>query len=180
MKRFTGSLAALIVLVLALSACGSTRTVFVRDTSANAKSTRQAAPVAITATAPTPAPVATTATLSSKCVTGFVIISPSTGLVTGFSSFADPSDYPSGTQTGGGYQVTLTNTSAATAEVSGFSVVFYSSGAETGSADASAGDTFITAGQSLTWTETTNIMNAGSMGALDIGATCALVQWNHP
>jgi hypothetical protein len=154
--------------------------VFVRATSAAADSTKQAAAVAITATAPAPAPVATTATLSSKCVTGFVVINPSTGLPADFSPFSDPTAYPSGTETKGAYQVTLTNTSAVTAEVVGFSVVFYSSGAETGSADAGTGDTFLTPGQSLAWTETTDIMNAGSMGAVDISATCALVQWNHP
>jgi hypothetical protein len=179
-KRFAGNLAALIGLTLTLSACGGTRTVFVNSNGAGAESTKQAASVAVTASAPVPAPVATTATLSGKCVTGFVVINGDTGAVGAFSPFADPSGYPSNTETEGGYQVTLTNTSAVTAEVGSFSVVFYSSGAETGSADAGTGDTFITPGQSLTWTETTNIMNAGSMGALDVAATCALVKWDYP
>jgi hypothetical protein len=179
-KRFAGDVAALIGLALVLSACGATRTVFVNGNGAGAESTKQAASVAITASAPVPAPVATTALLSSKCVTGFVVINPDTGLVSAFSPFADPSGYPTGTQTEGGYQVTLTDTSAVTAEVTGFSVVFYSSGDETGSADAGTGDTFITPGQSLTWTETTDVMNAGSMGAVDVSATCALVKWDYP
>jgi hypothetical protein len=86
-KQFTCSLATLIVLGLALSACGSTRTVYVRDARASTRNTTQAASVAITASAPAPSPVATTATLSSKCVTGFAIINPDTDQVTEFSPF---------------------------------------------------------------------------------------------
>jgi hypothetical protein len=139
-----------------------------------------AAPAATTASAPPTPPVATTASLSSKCVTGFVTIDPDTGQAAAFSPFPGPSSYPSGTEIKGGYQVTLTNISDVTAETSSFAVVFYSGGAETGSDTQDTGDSFIIPGQSLTWTETTTVMNAGTDGAVDTSATCAMVKWTYP
>jgi hypothetical protein len=124
--------------------------------------------------------VSTAATLTSKCVTGFVTVDPQTGQAVNFDPFTDIAGFSPGPDVHGGYQVTLTSNSSATAEVTGFSAVFYSGGAETGSADAGPFHTFITPGQSLTWTETTNVMNAGQSGAVDTSATCALVQWDHP
>ena len=67
----------------------------------------------------------------------------------------------------GGYQVTLTNTASAAADVDGFSVAFYSGGAESGCGSIYTADEFITPGQALTWTETTTIMDAGQTGAVD-------------
>jgi hypothetical protein len=124
--------------------------------------------------------VSTAATLASKCVTGFVTVNPETGQAVSFVPFSDVAGFSPGPNVHGGYQVTLTNTSASTAEVTGFSVVFYSGGAETGSADAGPFDTFITPGQSLTWTKTTTVMNVGQNGGVDTSATCALVQWDRP
>lgn len=173
MNRRIGSLAAFAVLMAALTSCSSTRTVFVPQSSTS----KVAAPAATT---PSAAPVATTASLSSKCVTGFVTIDPDTGQAETFTPFSDPSSYPSGTEVKGGYQVTLTNTSEVTAETSSFAVVFYSGGAETGSDTQDTGDSFITPGQSLTWTETTTAMNFGTQGAVDTSATCTMVKWTYP
>jgi hypothetical protein len=81
----------------------------------------------------------------------------------------------------GGYQITLTNTSSVTVDVVGFSVVFYGNGRPGRRSDNQTFDpTFITQGQSLTWTEQTDAMNFGSDGAVDSSATCQLVQWDHP
>lgn len=129
-------------------------------------------------------PVSTAATLTGRCVTGFVTLGldASTGTYqpAGFAPFPGPPSGGYGPHVRGGYQITLTNNGDTTAEVTGFSVVFYSGGAETGSADAGPFNTFITPGQSLAWTETTTVMDAGQSGAVDTSATCALVQWDHP
>ena len=107
---------------------------------------------------PTASPVSTTATLNGTCTT-------------------NPAN--------GQYSVTLDNTGSVTADVTGFSVAFFTSGdgspsSETGSTDAGPFDTFILPGQSLTWTEDTTMMQSGQMGAYDTSATCTLVQWDHP
>jgi len=107
--------------------------------------------------APTASPVSATAKLDGTCTT-------------------DPAD--------GQYEVTLDNNGSVTADVTGFSVAFFTgdtgSPTETGSVDAGPFSTFILPGQSLTWTETTNMMQAGQDGAYDTSATCTLVQWYHP
>jgi hypothetical protein len=51
------------------------------------------------------------------------------------------------------------------------------SGTELGSTGADVNDQFITPGQSLSWTEETDLMNAGSEGAVGTTDTCTLVQW---
>jgi len=120
---------------------------------------QSSAPIAppTTSAAPTASPVSATAKLDGTCTT-------------------DPAD--------GQYEVTLDNNGSVTADVTGFSVAFFTgdtgSPTETGSVDAGPFSTFILPGQSLTWTETTNMMQAGQDGAYDTSATCTLVQWYHP
>jgi hypothetical protein len=87
------------------------------------------------------------------------------------------------------YQLTLTNDSGATADVTGFAVVFYdSTGAEAGSDQESASG-FIVPGQSLAWTviEDHTIHGYGDdsnqewmqTGGIPPGAaTCQLVRWS--
>jgi hypothetical protein len=86
-----------------------------------------------------------------------------------------------------GYQLTITDSSAATADIDGFAVVFYdSSGTELGSDKEDVTEQFITAGQSLTWTEYSPTDTAGNthdFGRATISsgaATCQLVTWYHP
>ena len=133
------------------------------------------------ATAPgAPSPVSTEATVSSTCAPG--VTDTTTGQ---FSPVSSTSVLPSEDTPEGAYQVTLTNTSSVTADVTGFAVVFYDgSGTETGSTSNYVSE-FITPGQSLTFTENdwTNLSSApfaaGSNGAVDAAATCQLVQWYH-
>lgn len=168
-------LVAAIAAGIALAGCASTARAPARPSQATA-----------VAAAPTPSPVSTAATISGTCTTGVVDVDQGGNMIRGtFVPFPGsavsaqgPDGYPA--TAAGGYQLTLTNTGAATAEVNGFSVVFYSGGAETGSDGASTADEFITPGQSLTWTETTKVMDAGQTGAVDMSATCSLVQWTHP
>jgi hypothetical protein len=121
-----------------------------------AQAAAPAAPPSTSAT-PTASPVSATAKLDGTCTT-------------------DPAD--------GQYEVTLDNNGSVTDDVTGFSVAFFTgdtgSPTETGSVDAGPFNTFILPGQSLTWTETTNMMQAGQDGAYDTSATCTLVQWYHP
>jgi hypothetical protein len=86
-----------------------------------------------------------------------------------------------------GYQLTMTDSSAATVDVDGFAVVFYDpAGTELGSDKENVTEQFITAGQSQTWTEYSPTDAAG--GSHDFGdatvpagaATCQLVTWYHP
>jgi hypothetical protein len=161
--------------VLACAGC-VTRTVTVANSSpASTKSTSPAAAASVVPP-PTPSPVSTAAKLSSTCTAGFVTLGDG-GQPATFTPFSDSGSYPTGTQLYGGYQVTLTNTSDVTAEVGSFSVVFYDEGTELGSTGADVNDQFITPGQSLSWTEETDLMNAGSEGAVGTTDTCTLVQW---
>jgi hypothetical protein len=84
------------------------------------------------------------------------------------------------------YQLTLTNTSASTADVAGFGVVFYdAAGAEAGS-DQQDATGFIVPGQSLTWTELADRAvdgwgDGGQDGSIPAdAATCQLITWYHP
>ena len=88
------------------------------------------------------------------------------------------------------YQLTLTNDSPVTADVSGFAVVFYSGSTEAGSDQAQASG-FITPGQSLAWTviedhtvrgygDDPNQQLAQTGGIPASADTCQLVQWYHP
>jgi hypothetical protein len=92
------------------------------------------------------------------------------------------------------YQLTLTDSSSSvTAEVAGFAAVFYSGGQElTSDSQSFTAPSFITPGQSLTWTEypwgnstagqgaSVGPFAAGQGGAVDTAATCQLDQWYHP
>ena len=89
------------------------------------------------------------------------------------------------------YQMTITNGTSATIDVTGFATVFYGSGGtETGS-DPEQGfrDNFITVGQALVWTVEANTTVNGngddssgySLAAVPDGSdTCQMVQWYHP
>jgi hypothetical protein len=125
------------------------------------------------AAAPAAAPVSTTATLTGTCATGWLTFD--SGQIVAFTPFP-------GTDVGGpgvlpGYQVKLTNTGRTTAEVTSFSVVFFSRSTEIGSDGQGPFDQFITPGQSLRWTELTDVMDTGLTGAVDASATCQLVKW---
>ncbi len=81
-----------------------------------------------------------------------------------------------------GYQLTITDTSGATADVNGFAVAFYdSNGQELGSDRENVTETFITTEQSLTWTEystTDTSGNSDSFGTANIptgATTCQMV-----
>jgi len=101
---------------------------------------------------PAPGPVSTQATVTSSCVMGFIPTGQGAVFVTG----APQGQTISGTYYPPvpGYQLTITDNAAATADVAGFAVVFYdSAGTELGSDKENVTEQFITAGQSLTWTE---------------------------
>lgn len=147
-----------------------------------------AAPPGDSASAPPPpaAPVAPSATVTGTCVAGVVDQTDNE-----FYSMADIDEITPGpgTTTLPGYQVTLTNTGTATADITGFAVAFFTGGTgvtpqETGSdKETFTTDQYVTAGQSLTWTEQPWAATpdapfaAGVMGAVDTTATCRLVQW---
>lgn len=89
----------------------------------------------------------------------------------------------------GTYKLTLTNHSAASVEVNGFTVGFYdSSGYQTGSdqvvLNGDAGQSnpvFVVPGQPLTWTETPADylpIEGGMTGQM--GSACQLAEWYHP
>jgi len=88
------------------------------------------------------------------------------------------------------YQVVLTNSGSTTAEVTGFVVTFYdAAGNELGSDSEPDGDTFITSGQSLAWTEVSGNELAGYGVAVTNGsqddsipsdgsaASCQFIEW---
>lgn len=148
---------------------------------------------------PTPGPVSTGGKLSGLCLMGYEPAYNAGGGTIAYGPFTPgkPIRYTKIGSTGYtpaiAYQVTLTNNSNSTVQVTGWAVAFYdSSGTELGSDNEpyAAGGTFITAGQSLTWT-----MNAGSdthgnglygnaIGQSDTripsdgsAATCAFLTW---
>lgn len=169
--RRAAVLASAVVVPLALAGCG-TAVHQVRSA---------AAASALPATA-APSATGSPSTVSSRCVTGFVTVNPETGQAVSFVPFTDLSAFRPGPDVHGGYQLKLTDTSGATAEVGGFSVAFYEGGSEVGSATEGpfTSPDSITDGKSLTWTETTKAMNVGATGAVATNDTCALVQWTHP
>ncbi len=184
--------ASLLVVVGGVAAGLDASGAFPRGT-AQARSSRTAGTRPVSSTLPpasasplTPSPVATAASLASKCTTG--VEDQTTRLFYPASTVGRPDSLiPSGDTVVGAYQVTLTNHSTATAEVTGFAVVFHDySGAGTGSDSQHGFDRFITSGQSLTWTEAPwgSVVNApfaaGQTGAIDSESTCQLVRWTHP
>jgi hypothetical protein len=146
----------------------------------------------------TPGPVSTSATLAGSCVMGYEPAYDAGGTIA-YGPFipGTPIRY---TRIGSirytpatAYQVTLTNNGSATARATGWAVAFYGrSGGELGSDDEpyGANDTFITAGQSLTWTmysgnDTHGLGLSGSaVGQQDdnipsdgTAATCTFLTW---
>ena len=105
------------------------------------------------ASSASPNPVSTQATVTGKCAAG--IDDLGTGMFYSMASILQGSGPGSGDEIAEAYQLTLTdNSTSATAEVTGFAVVFYSQGQElTSDTQNLSSPTFITPGQSLTWTE---------------------------
>jgi hypothetical protein len=151
--------------------------------------TSPAATSAPAAPSAAPSPVSTQATVTGKCAAG--VDDLSTGMFYSMASMLQGSGPGSEDEIAEAYQLTLTdNSSSATAEVTGFAVVFYSQGQElTSDAQQLPSPTFITPGQSLTWTEypwgtstsgqgaSVGPFAAGVAGAVDSAATCQLLQW---
>jgi hypothetical protein len=140
----------------------------------------------------TPAPPSSLATVTGSCVTGTYDVT--SGQFYPMSSLTQGATGMTGGDTiAEAYQLTLTDTSAsATAAVTGFAVVFYSAGQElTSDSETLDTPTYITPGQSLTWTESPwgtetagqqepslGPFAAGEMGAVNTAATCQLLQWS--
>jgi hypothetical protein len=137
-----------------------------------------------------PSPVSTSATLKGSCVTGTYDLTTAE-----FYPMSSGGGGPaSGDEIAEAYQMTLINNSSGTASVTGFGAVFYAQGHElTSDNETFDNPTFIVPGQSLTWTEypwsyssageneaSVGPFAAGQMGAVDITATCSLVEWYHP
>jgi hypothetical protein len=146
---------------------------------------------------PSPGPVSGSATLSGTCEMGYEPANgDGSGQVAGYGPFVQG---PPGPPVGIGgtryeptlsYQVAFTDTGSTTAQIGGFAVAFYdAAGNEVGSDQASAGDTFITANQTLSWTEYSPTDTAGNglygsaAGTSDSNipagaATCSVLQWS--
>jgi hypothetical protein len=143
-----------------------------------------------------PSPVSTDATLTSMCTMGYENTTIDNSGNATFDYDNSTLGTPQGVTIQGNYyapalayELTLGNTSQNTANVTGFAVVFYdSTGSEAGSDQqgvGGGGSTFITAGQSLTWTElSSTALDGTGAGGYDgsipaNAATCNLVQWYH-
>jgi hypothetical protein len=146
-------------------------------------------PEALRSATPQPqqaAPVATKPVLTGTCTAG--ILDPNTGFFYPVNYAVKGDNGPPGADADSleaAYQVTAKDDGSATADVTGFAVVFYTYGnTETGSEQANVDNGgYITAGQSLTFTETPwpsieqAPFAAGDVGAVDTTATCKVVQW---
>jgi hypothetical protein len=132
-------------------------------------------------------PAATGPTVSGNCTMGWerATNSSPSGLFIQGQPAVTVSDYVLA------YQLALTSTGQATADVNGFAVTFYNSaGSETGSDQQSyLTPTFITQGQTLYWTVVSSNTSQGygvstsgltTSGLSPDAATCSLVQWYHP
>jgi hypothetical protein len=158
-------------------------------------------PPAVVTTPPAPGPVSTTATLNGTCTMGYEAANTNSSGNIAYGPFT--AGQPPGPVTIGSerytatvaYQVSLTNTGTVTAEASGWAVAFYdANGNELSSDQESAGDTFITASQTLTWTmySGTDLAGYGLSGDGGTGSqdgnvpatgdatTCSFLQWYHP
>ncbi len=127
--------------------------------------------------------------VTGKCAAG--IDDLGTDMFYSMANILQGSGPASGDEIAEAYQLTLSdNSPSATAEVTGFAVVFYSQGQElTSDTQNFASPTFITPGQSLSWTEypwgtstsgqgaSVGPFAAGVAGAVDSAATCQLLQW---
>lgn len=170
---------AIFLAVLGLAACGAHSAVLTAPAPAHSSATTASI------TPPTPSPVSTTASLSSKCTTGFVDTATSANDFLSFAQSEKGGAFPSeDAQSGdvqGGYSLTLTNSSPATAEVSYYAVVFYSDGQEVGDDDQSLPNVvYIPPGQSWTFNNPTTAMNVSEEGAVNTIDTCALVSRTSP
>lgn len=142
-------------------------------------------PAAHTTTPPPAKGVSSAAVLHGTCVMGYI----PTGQGAVFNQGPPQSQVISGTTYPPviGYQVTFANQGSSTAEVTGWVVAFYdSSGQELGSDEETAKATFITAEQSLTWTEYATTDTAGgqqsfgsdsSIPADGSAATCQVINY---
>lgn len=143
-------------------------------------------------TLPTPSPVPTQAIIKGLCMPGLLDESTNTFVV---MSGVSGDGFSDGDTVAEAYRMTLTNTGSTAAEVTGFSAVFYTGGNTETTSDTETfnSPTFLEPDQSLTWTETpwgsytvanespaTGPFTSGEAGAVDISATCQLVQWTHP
>jgi len=148
---------------------------------------------------PSPGPVSTGATLTGSCVMGYEPAYNTSDGSIAYGPFTDGRPIPYTTigntqyTPAVAYQVTLTNNGSTTARVAGWAVAFYdASGTELGSDDepGGAGDTFITARQSFTWTLHSgtdtygNGVGSNATGQQDdsipsggSAATCTIVTW---
>jgi hypothetical protein len=131
--------------------------------------------------------------VTNNCQMGFEL-SGSAGGWSGFLPGAPPADYPAGGQAPTvAYKLSIFNVGANTAKVGGLVVAFYdASGSKLGSDHESAGDTFLTAGQSRYWLEVSATSTAGKRVSGTNGhpddrvpfrgtaATCTLIKWQHP
>jgi hypothetical protein len=166
--------------IVALCGCGSS----------SSSTTAQDAQITTAPTSQTqPSPVSTAATLTSTCTTG--IYDQDNNEFYSMSDTDTGNTISAGDTVAEAYQITLTNNSANTASVGGFAAVFYSEGLElTSDNETFGGPSFITPGQSLSWTEypwgtytageneaSQGPYAAGQMGAVNTAATCSLVQW---
>jgi serine/threonine protein kinase len=159
---------------------------------ATTKATRTG--VSATAPAPTIRPASqsssSAAQVTGRCVTGMLDLDDNEFI--SMSNIAAGESLPS-TAVGiaEAYQLTLTDSpSSGTAEVTGYAVAFYSDGQELTSDSESLNEpVFITPGQSLIWTEhpwgtyspgeaSVGPFAAGTVGAVDPGATCELIEWH--
>jgi hypothetical protein len=146
-------------------------------------------PVPGTVTAPQgPSPVSAGASLPSTCVVGYTPSRRGPAFVPG-----PPPQNPARTTIQGapyptaGYQLTLSNDSAATVRITGFRTVFYDAhGTQAGSDQETINEVFLGTGQSFTWREYSEVNTEGSGSGLGtatipaISATCQLVTLYGP
>lgn len=137
--------------------------------------------VVVPPSSPSPVVSSPSSALSFKCVTGWYTWYPWGNGPDGFYPFVpqSPSAAASGQHAMGGYQLTATNTSGSTVEMSGFVTALYGAGGnELGSDSRAVQSLYITPGQSFTFTCATSLMYSGGTGAVDESATCSLVSWD--
>jgi hypothetical protein len=137
---------------------------------------------------PGPSPVSAGASLPSTCVVGYTPSPRGPAFVPG-----PPPQNPARTTIQGaayptaGYQLTLSNDSAATVRITGFRTVFYDPhGTQVGSDEETINEVFLSTGQSFTWREYSEVDTEGSGSGLGIAtipatsATCQLVTLYSP
>jgi hypothetical protein len=159
-----------------------------------------APPVPGPTTPPAPGPVSNQATLTANCSMGYEPAYSANGSIgygpfTLGTAFRDVTIGDTRYSPAVAYALTLTNSGTATAAVNGWVVAFYDAGGQELGSDQESFDTptYLTAGQSLTWTEYSGTDLAGnglygsgygtednSIPSTGTAATCQLVEWTHP